>query len=159
MKGNLFEALIGAVVLGVAAVFLVFAFSTTDVGAVNGYEVTATFDRVDGVNAGADVRMSGIKIGTVTRQILDPQTYLAVVTLNVKEDVKLPTDSSAQVASDGLLGDKYLTLQPGAEEAMLAAGDEITHTQGSVDIVSLVGRMIFSQSGEKKDSGAADGAK
>ena len=67
MKGNLFEALIGAVVLAVAGFFLVFAFSISDVGAVDGYEVTATFDRVDGVNAGADVRMSGIKIGTVTK--------------------------------------------------------------------------------------------
>ncbi len=159
MQSKLVETLVGAAVLIVAGAFLFYAYNTGGRGSVAGYEIIAKFDRIDGLKEGSDVRMSGIKIGTVTRQVLDPQTYLAVVTFNVKEDVKLPTDSSAQVASDGLLGDKYLTLQPGAEEAMLAAGDEITHTQGSVDIVSLVGRMIFSQSGEKKDSGAADGAK
>ncbi len=71
MNGNLFEALIGAVVLVVAAVFLVFAFTTADIGTVQGYQVVAKFDRVDGLNIGSDVRLSGIKVGTVTSQELD----------------------------------------------------------------------------------------
>ena len=94
--------------------------------------------------------MSGIKIGTVISQKLDPKTYLAVLTMTVKNDIKLPRDSSARIASNGLLGDKYLSITPGAEDEMLKAGGEISHTQGSVDLLSLVGRMIFSQTDEKK---------
>lgn len=154
MQKSLVETLIGAVVLVVAGLFLYYAYSAGGRSNVEGYELVAKFDRVDGLREGSDVRMSGIKIGTVTQQTLDPQTFLAVVKMNVRSNVKLPTDSSAQIASDGLLGDKYLTLQPGAEDATLKPGGEITHTQGSIDIVSLVGRMIFSQTGQK---GAADG--
>jgi len=143
MKGNLFEALIGAVVLGVAAVFLVFAFATTDVGAVNGYEVTATFDRVDGVNAGADVRMSGIKIGTVTQLELDPQTFLARATLNIDSAVELPSDSSAEITTEGLLGGKYMAIVPGGAEDTIPNGGRIQFTQSSISLEGLIGRFGF----------------
>ena len=143
MKGNLFEALIGAVVLAVAAFFLVFAFSTTDVGAVDGYEVTATFDRVDGVNAGADVRMSGIKIGSVTKLELDPQTFLAKATLNISSSVELPNDSSAEITTEGLLGGKYMAIVPGGAEDVIAAGGKIQFTQSSISLEGLIGRIGF----------------
>ena len=159
MGKNLVETLIGAAVLAVAVVFLVFAYDKGGFRTVEGYVLTGKFDRVDGLSEGSDVRMSGIKIGTVTRQEIDPATYLAVVTVNIRPDIKLPTDSSAQIASDGLLGDRYLSLQAGAAEEMLQPGQEIQHTQGSVDIVSLVGRLIFSQTGNKEpaDCGATSG--
>jgi len=147
MGRSLVETLIGAVVLAVAAVFLVFAYEAAGVKRVEGYSVVGKFDRVDGLLEGSDVRLSGIKIGTVTRQELDPNTYLAVVTVSIKSDVQLPRDTSAQITSDGLLGDKYMSLTPGAEEAMLKPGDEIQHTQGSIDLISLVGRFIFGQAG------------
>jgi len=143
MKGNLFEALIGAVVLAVAAVFLVVAFSTTDVGAVDGYEVTATFDRVDGVNAGADVRMSGIKIGTVTKLELDPQTFLARATLNIDSAVELPSDSSAEITTEGLLGGKYMAIVPGGAEDVIPDGGRIQFTQSSLSLEGLIGRFGF----------------
>ena len=143
MKGNLFEALIGAVVLAVAAFFLVFAFSSTDVGAVDGYEVTATFDRVDGVNAGADVRMSGIKIGTVTKLELDPQTFLAKATLNIDRTVELPDDSSAEITTEGLLGGKYMAIVPGGSEDVIAPGGRIQFTQSSLSLEGLIGRLGF----------------
>jgi phospholipid/cholesterol/gamma-HCH transport system substrate-binding protein len=143
MKGNLFEALIGAVVLAVAAVFLVVAFSTTDVGVVDGYEVTATFDRVDGVNAGADVRMSGIKIGTVTKLELDPQTFLARATLNIDSAVELPSDSSAEITTEGLLGGKYMAIVPGGAEDVISDGGRIQFTQSSLSLEGLIGRFGF----------------
>ncbi len=152
MGRNLVETLMGAFVLGLAVVFLVFAYDQGGRKTTDGYSLTGKFDRIDGLAEGSDVRMSGIKIGTVTRQTLDPKTYLAILTLNIRNDVKLPKDSSARIASDGLLGDKYLSITPGGEDAMLAAGQEIQYTQGSVDIVSLVGRMLFTQTG-KKDKG------
>jgi phospholipid/cholesterol/gamma-HCH transport system substrate-binding protein len=155
MGRNLVETLMGAFVLGLAIVFLVFAYGRAGLKTTDGYTLVGKFDRIDGLAQGSDVRMSGIKIGTVTAQTLDPKTYLAVLTLNVRNDVKLPRDSSARVASDGLLGDKYLSITPGGEDAMLTAGQEIQHTQGSVDIVSLVGRMLFTQTGNKGKAGAA----
>ena len=149
MGKNLAETLIGIVVLAGAAIFLSFAYSKGGLKTVDGYKVVAKFDRVDGLSEGSDVRMSGIKIGTVDSQRLDAQTYLAVLTMNVKNDIKLPRDSSIKIVSDGLLGDKYLSITPGAEDEMISPGGELFHTQGSVDFLSLMGRMIFSQTAGK----------
>lgn len=144
MRSNLIEAIMGAVVLVVAAFFLVFAYSTADIGAVDGYEITARFDRADGVGPGTEVRMSGVKIGTVTAMSLDPKDYLALVRMTVRPDIAIPDDTSISVASDGLLGDAFLNLSPGGSDDMLAVGGEIEVTQGSVDLISLLGRAMFS---------------
>ena len=145
MRGNVVEALLGAVVLVVAAGFLVFAYSSTEVGSVEGYEVSAKFDRVDGLVVGSDVRLGGIKIGTIVDQTLEPDTYLAVVRMSIDPDIRLPADSSAEIVSDGLLGGRYLSLVPGGAEEMLATGDEIRFTQSPVSLENLIGRLIFSQ--------------
>ena len=149
MGKNLAETLIGIVVLAGAAIFLSFAYSKGGLKTVDGYKVVGKFDRVDGLAEGSDVRMSGIKIGTVVSQRLDAKTYLAVLTMNVKNDIKLPRDSSIKILTDGLLGDKYLSITPGAEDEMISPGGELFHTQGSVDFLSLMGRMIFSQTAGK----------
>src|SRR5689334_13773235 len=101
------ETLIGAAVIAIAVAFLTFAYSST------GYEVTAKFNRADGVNVGTDVRLSGIKVGTVARMALDPMTYNAVVTIALQSNVKLPDDSSARITSEGLLGNQYISIEPG----------------------------------------------
>lgn len=145
MRGNVVEALLGAVVLVVAAGFLVFAYSSTEVGSVAGYEVSAKFDRVDGLAVGSDVRLGGIKVGTIVGQTLEADTYLAIVRMSIDPAIRLPTDSSAEIVSDGLLGGRYLSLVPGGAEEMLATGDEIRFTQSPVSLESLIGRMIFSQ--------------
>ena len=150
MGKNLSESLLGAGVLVGAVIFLLFAYSKSGLKKFDGYEVSAKFDRIDGLTEGSDVKMSGIKIGSVVAQELDGTTYLANLKLNVNKDVLLPRDSSIRVASNGLLGEKYLSITPGGEEEMIKPGGEITHTQGSVDLLSLVGRMIFSQGSEKK---------
>jgi phospholipid/cholesterol/gamma-HCH transport system substrate-binding protein len=147
MRQNLVETLIGAVVLVVAAVFLVFAYGKSGVGHVAGYSLTAKFSRVDGISVGSQVRMAGIKVGSVVEQHLDPKDYRAVVTLNVERTVQLPEDSAVKIASDGLLGGKYLSLEPGGGEQMLKAGQEIKFTQGSIDLLDLVGQYMFSSSG------------
>ena len=152
MNRNLIETVMGAVVLVVAALFVVFAYSKAEVGAVEGYEIQAKFDRVDGILAGSDVRMSGIKIGTVTASSLDPKTYFAEVKMNIRSDVKIPDDTSIAVSTDGLLGDKFLALSPGGSDDMLEPVGEITTTQGSIDLMSLVGQMIFSQTGKDGDN-------
>lgn len=151
MRGSLVETLMGAVVLVVALTFLVFGYSRADVGRVSGYELVAKFDRIDGLTIGTEVLVSGIKVGTVIDQRIDPETYLAVVRISIDRSIVLPDDSSAEIGSTGLLGDKYLVLVPGGSDNMLGEGDEITFTQGSIDIINLVGQAIFSQaSGDEK---------
>ena len=154
MKGNVVEAVLGAVVLMVAAVFVVFVYSTTAVRTVNGYDLLARFDRVDGLAIGSDVRVSGIKVGTVVDQKIDPASYLAVVRFNIDGRVTIPADSSAEIIGDGLLGSKYLSLVPGGDETKLKAGGEVKYTQAPVSLENLIGQLIFSQADDKKKPGA-----
>ena len=155
MGRSLVETIIGGVVLSVAVLFLVFAYRTADIGAVDGYELMARFDRVDGLQSGSDVRVSGIKVGTIVGQTLDPQTFLAVVRMSIEDSVKLPVDTTAEVLSDGLLGSKYLALVPGGEDKNIEPGGEVKYTQGPVSLESLIGRLIFSAGDKKKEDAGA----
>src|SRR6476659_537440 len=150
MQNSIVETLIGAAVIAVAAFFLTFAYSSTGSGPVSGYDVVAKFNRVDGVNVGSDVRMSGIKVGTVEKMSLDPTSYNAVVTLALDSSVKLPDDSSVRITSEGLLGNQYLSIEPGASMDMIKPGGEIENTQGSIDLIGLLGKAVFSSGGESK---------
>lgn len=143
MSSNLVESLIGAVVLLVAGWFLVFAYERTDMGAGNGYTLTARFDRIDGIGVGSDVRMAGIKVGTVTDSRLDAQTFQAVVTLSLDEEVELPSDTAIAITAEGLLGGTYMNLLPGGMEDVLQDGDEISETQDAVDLLGLIGKFIY----------------
>jgi phospholipid/cholesterol/gamma-HCH transport system substrate-binding protein len=156
MKGNMIEAVMGAVVLIVAAVFLVFAYDTSQVRAVSGYTLSADFQRIDGINAGGDVRISGIKVGSVTSETLDPKTYLATVKMSIDPTVKLPDDTVAEIISAGLLGDKYVSLVPGGSDKMIPAGGTIKYTQASVSLENLIGQTIFSPPGGKKSGEGGD---
>ena len=144
MQSNLVETLIGTLVVAVAAVFLFDGYTASGMRSSSGYQVNAAFSSIDGLANGSDVRLSGIKIGTVVHQDLDPETYQAKVTLDIASDVKLPDDSSAKITSEGLLGGSYISVTPGGSEEMLADGGEIMFTQGSVDLMSLIGQAVFS---------------
>ena len=151
MRRNLTETIVGAIVLAVAASFFFYAYGKIDPGTGDGYRINAIFDRADGIRPGTDVRLSGIKVGEVMSSRLDPDTYLAVVQMNIRNDIKVPEDTSAKVSTDGLLGDSFLALTPGGSEKMLPAGGEITVTQGAVDLITLIGKL-FSQA----ESGGTD---
>ncbi len=153
MAGNLAETLIGAVVLVVAALFLAFAYSSSGARVIDGYELYAKFDRVDGLSPGNDVRLSGIKVGTIVEQSLEEDTFFAVIKMEIDPKIKLPEDSSAKITSEGLLGGNYLALEPGGADELLGPGDEITITQGSVDLLGLISQAVFSISGGKKSDG------
>ena len=149
MQNSIVETLIGAAVVAVAVLFLAFAYSSTGSGPVSGYEVMAKFNRADGVNVGSDVRLSGIKVGTVSKLSLDPKSYNAVVTMALARDVKLPDDSSIRITSEGLLGNQYLSIEPGSSMKYIMAGGEIENTQGAIDLVGLLGKAVFG-AGESK---------
>lgn len=145
-RRNIAEVLIGAVVLVVAAGFLAFAITHSGRTTSAGYQLYATFDSIGGLSVGSDVRIAGVKVGSVDSTRLDPKTYQAVVGFTVANDVKLPKDSSATIATEGLLGGNYLSLSPGGDEAMLQPGQTITITQGAINIEELLGKFIFSAS-------------
>ena len=149
MKHNIIETGLGAIVIAAALVFLVFSYSTANVGQVSGYEVTANFSGIGGLAIGDEVQISGVKVGSVADVDLDPQTYLARVTLSIDDSVELPEDTAALISSTSLLGGKYLLLEPGASEDMISPGGRIQFTQAPQNLEQLLGQFIFSMSDDK----------
>lgn len=140
------ETAIGAVVIAVAAGFLVYALGHTGGGAARGgYEVIARFGEAGALAAGADVRVAGVKVGAVSSIALEPKTYLAKATLVLNPDVKLPADSTAKITSDGLLGGSHISIAPGGATEDLAPGAEFMNTQGAVDLFGLIGQVMRPQ--------------
>ncbi len=152
MQKNLVEALIGAAVLIVAVWFVMVTYKTAEFGTVEGYTLTAKFDKVDGLQVGNDVRIAGIRVGTVTSQEVDIETFQAVIRFSVDPRIRLSADTAASIRSENLLGGSYLSLQPGGEDELLEDGDEIEFTQGAIDVIDLLGKEIFraGDDGEEK---------
>jgi phospholipid/cholesterol/gamma-HCH transport system substrate-binding protein len=138
------EVLTGAIVLIVAVGFLAFAVAHSGRTAGSGYSLQARFDHIDGLNVGGDVRLAGVKVGTVTEARIDPKTFNAVVTLTVRDGLELPKDTAASITSESLLGGKYISLSPGGADTDLKPGETITITQSSVSLEELLGKFIFS---------------
>ncbi len=143
MTRNLIETVMGAVVLAVAGLFIYFAYTNAEVGAVRGYEVSAAFFKIGGLNTGSDVRISGVKVGSVVDRRLDPTTYDAIVVMSIANDVKLPEDTVAAIASEGPLGGKYVRLEPGSAKTYLASGDRLKETRSFRSLEDQVGEIIF----------------
>lgn len=158
MGNNVIETLAGAVVLVVAGFFMWFAYTGTHFSQTQGYPLYAQFDRIDGLNTGSDVKISGVKVGIVSHQELDPKTFMAKVQVTVDSSIQLPKDSIAEIVSDGLLGGKYLALVPGGDDETLKPNEMIRHTQASVSLESMIGQLIFSKDEDKKEKEKA-GAK
>lgn len=156
MQNGFVETLIGAAVVIVAGVFFYYGWNTTGSGTVQGYEVIGKFERIDGINVGTDVRLSGIKVGTVTSQDLDLQTYRAVVRMNIRQDILIPDDSSIKVSSDGLLGSSYLAVLPGASETMMKKGSVFDISQGSIDLLTLFSKAMAPSSEPKPETPAPE---
>jgi phospholipid/cholesterol/gamma-HCH transport system substrate-binding protein len=150
------ETLTGAAVLVVAVAFLAYAVAHSGRTAGSGYSLQARFDHIDGLNVGGDVRIAGVKVGTVTEQRIDPKTFSAIVTLTVRNDIQLPKDSAASITSESLLGGKYISLSPGGDDADFKPGDMITITQSSVSLEELLGKFIFSATSLSSSKQPAD---
>jgi phospholipid/cholesterol/gamma-HCH transport system substrate-binding protein len=140
-QNNLLETLIGAAVVGAAILILLLVYLGKGAGGHSGYELNVRLAKADGLGVGTEVRLSGIKVGSVTDLTLDPNTYLVTVHMSMDPSVKIPVDSSILVTSAGLLGSQYLSITPGGDDKMLVAGGTIENAQGSIDIMNLVGRF------------------
>tara|TARA_E500000331_G_scaffold1706_1_gene1757 strand:- start:509 stop:967 length:459 start_codon:yes stop_codon:yes gene_type:complete len=143
MKRNVIESVLGGVVLLVAGLFLVFAYLGSDIRSIQGYEVTAKFNAIDGLTVGSDVRIGGVKVGSVIEQTIDTKDFRAVVKLAILSDVSLPSDTLASVTSAGLLGNKYIKLEPGGAKENIAGGAEIKRTKDVISMEELLGKVIF----------------
>jgi len=144
MQRNTLETVMGAIVLLAAAGFVALAYEAADIKGNGGYEIIAEFGSTGGLSVGDDVRISGIKVGRITEQSLDPITYSARIAMAIAPDIEIPADSSARITAASLLGGNYLELMPGAEDEMLAAGAVIYDTRDPVSISDLLGKMVFS---------------
>lgn len=137
------ETVMGAVVLLIAGFFMIFAWTSTDLESVAGNEYRARFGSVGALRPGNDVRLGGVKVGTVLRQRIDPATYRAEVVFTVRPAIRLPEDTIATVTSDGLIGGKYLRLVVGTSTKKLAAGAVLKKTRDALSVEELLARAIF----------------
>ena len=152
MGKNHAETVMGGLVLAVAVVFLYFFINTAQVGAVPGYNVSATFAKIGGLQKGSDVRISGIIIGTVIESGLDPETYDAVVKLSIEPTIKLPKDTVAMIASESIFGGKYVRVRPGSAKTYIKENGVISKTEDFKSLEDQVGEIIFlATSGDKKN--------
>ncbi len=143
MSESTTEVLTGAGVLLVALGFLAYAAGGTGIVArADSYALTASFRSVEGITVGTDVRMAGVKIGSVTSLALNPTTFFADATVSVKDGIAVPDDSTIAVASEGLLGGAFVEIQPGGSPSDLEPGAEIENTQGAVSVISLLMKFV-----------------
>jgi phospholipid/cholesterol/gamma-HCH transport system substrate-binding protein len=143
MAENATEVLVGGIVLAAAIGFTIYAGQVTGFSRDGGaYDLRASFRSVEGVTVGTDVRLAGVKVGTVTRVDLNPQTYFADATISMDPKIQLPEDSAALVSQEGLLGGNYVEIQPGGSPDNIAPGGEIIDTQGAVSLITLLLRAF-----------------
>ncbi len=153
MKSNTLETLVGALVIGAAALFFLFSYRVAGLGGpTGGYHVTAQFNNIAGVAVGTDVRVAGVKVGTVVGQTLDPKSYQARIDMLLQPQLQLADDTSAKITSEGLLGANFVALEPGGSDTKLNNGGEISYTQGAVDLWSLISQAMFSKGGKSNDA-------
>jgi len=144
MQRNMLEVVMGALVLLAAAGFIALAYEAADMKGAGGYQIIAEFGSTGGLAVGDDVRISGIKVGQIIAQELDPVTYVAKVSMSIDPTVKIPSDSSARITSASLLGGNYLELLPGGADKVLETGAIIYDTRDPVSLTDLLGKAVFS---------------
>ncbi len=163
MGRNAIETVLGAVVLVVAGLFLAFAYSSADLQKVKGYKITANFPMVDGLKVGGDVKVNGVKVGSIDSMHLitdgGADQYLVNTAMTILPDVDIPTDSIAIAASESLLGGKYLSIEIGVEDEVLPKDGtgKLTRTQAPMRLDDLIGQLIYSgkAGGEKEKATSA----
>lgn len=153
MRKKPVETIMGIVVLVIALLFLIFAYRVSDLQVVKGYTLSADFMKVGGLSIGSDVRINGIKIGTVTAQKLNNEDYTVNVNFSIAGDVLLPKDSTVAIVGDGLMGDKFVKIEPGKSKEFLADGDKFTKTKDFKTLEDMVGEIIFmvTDNGDKNE--------
>ena len=148
------------VALGLAAMFGL-ALKVGNLTASNlgeTYKVTAAFENIGGLKPHAPVKSAGVVIGRVDSIVFDPKDYEAKVTINIDKRYEFPKDTFANIYTAGLLGEQYIGLEAGGDEAQLKAGDKITHTQDAVVLEKMISQFLYNKASENKSSDTAKAA-
>jgi phospholipid/cholesterol/gamma-HCH transport system substrate-binding protein len=147
-QNDLAEVLTGALVVAVLAIVLVFIYAGSGSGNLSGYELLAKVPNVAGLGVGTDVRLSGIKIGSISDMTLDTNNFLVTIHMDIRKDIQIPTDSSMQVTQAGILGGQYISITPGGDDKNIPPGGMLATAQGSVDLMGLAARFIGNDNGQ-----------
>jgi len=144
MRRERVETLVGALVVLLIVLGIVVGFASSGVSSVEGYSVTAEFDDVSGVSVGTEVRLAGVKVGTVTDKALAEGGRLALLTLSIDSAAVVPADSKIRILPEGLLGGSYIAIEPGGALEDMADGASIAfdRTQGAINVIDLLGRLV-----------------
>ena len=150
MAENTGEIAVGGGILALAGAFAIYVAAATggSGGGTDRYELKAAFRSAQGISAGAPVRMAGVQVGRINTLRLNPETFRAVASVSVRDDIELPSDSSIEIASDGLLGGNYVEIVPGGMPDTLRPGDQFVYTQGAVSLLELLSKFVGSGAGE-----------
>lgn len=143
------ETIMGMVVLVVAVLFMMFAYRVSDLHVVKGYDINAKFLKVGGLNTGADVRINGVKVGTVIAQQINKEDYMVDVKMSILPEIVLPKDSVLTVAGDGLMGDKFIKIEPGKSSEKIMPGEVVKNTKEAKSLEDMVGEIIFMVTGNE----------
>lgn len=153
------ELLAGFAVIIVAVLFLLYALRGAGEISSGGYVLRAQFGSIGGLTVGSNVKIGGVVVGRVAAETLNAATYAAEVTMTMDTRIKIPTDSSAAIASDGLLGGPYISISPGGSDEMMKPGSSFEVTQSAINIEDLIGKFIFSMGGShNQGQGSGHGA-
>lgn len=145
MKNNIIETVVGFFVIVVAFSFFFYAYNVSNSARVTGgYRLNANFENIEGISIGSDVKLSGIKIGQVDNIHLDKDTFFANVTFRILSDISIPKDSRVIVSTSGLIGGKYIRINPGASDITLSEGDKFIFTQSALNIEDLIAKLMYS---------------
>ncbi len=164
MSENAAEVIVGGLVLAAAVGFVLFAAEATGLAKGTGgtYPLVASLRSVEGISVGSDVKLAGLKVGTISSLKLDPKTFFADATIQIKDGVELPTDSAILISQDGLLGSNYVQIVPGGAIDNLKPGGRIEDTQGAVNLIDLLMKFVSGSgsggNGAKSGQGAAVGS-
>ena len=147
LKRSTLEILMGLVVLAGATIFALLVYQASNIKSANGYLIHAEFGTTGGLSIGDEVRLSGIKVGQIVGQSLDPVTYAARIDMRIEDAVKLPLDTSARITAASLLGGNFLELLPGVDDALMLEGAVIFDTRDPVSLSDLLGKIVFQGNG------------
>jgi len=145
MKKNVIETLVGLLILFLCSVFVTLIYDNQSISYKNKdtYKVYAEFDNISGIDVGSDVDIAGIAVGKVVSKELDLNLYTAKICMEFESKVKLSSDSFAEVVSSGFLGNKYISIVPGADSEMLEDGDSISLTQSALSMEHIINKVLF----------------
>jgi phospholipid/cholesterol/gamma-HCH transport system substrate-binding protein len=148
-KKNIAEIITGAAVLLTTLIFGIIIYRNNNLNSKDSYCITASFNDISGISVGSDVKVSGVKVGTVkSLEIVDGYIVKTTITVNDNK-LKIPRDSSLSIATDGIVGQKFISITPGVSEEYLKNMENIEDTRSSVNIEQLLNKFLFSKRSSK----------